>query len=269
MFKYANVTVGADPEVFFLDKDGNPFPAIGLVGGTKEKPLPIPGLEGCAVQEDNVAAEFNIPPATSSTEFDESIFKSLEYISSIALKNGHRVAFKDSFEFAPEHLKSKAAMTLGCEPDFNVWELRVNPRPNPPKALRTAAGHVHIGYAKPTEESKIILGRACDLFIGVPSILVTPKTARRTLYGKAGAVRLKDYGIEYRVPSNWWLETAELRRAMFNKVHQTVYALMDGKGLLYDSILDHQDVIVDCINNHDKDVAIRLMDTFDVAPFPG
>ena len=33
-------TIGCDPE-FFLEKNGKPFSAIGLIGGTKEAPKPL------------------------------------------------------------------------------------------------------------------------------------------------------------------------------------------------------------------------------------
>ena len=51
---------GCDPEFFLKDKTGKFISAIGLVGGSKEEPKAIGN--GCFVQEDNVAVEFNIPP---------------------------------------------------------------------------------------------------------------------------------------------------------------------------------------------------------------
>ena len=68
------LAVGADPELFLRRKDGTPQSSEGLVGGSKDEPLAIPGLaDGFAVQEDNVTVEFNIPPAQTSTEFSNSI----------------------------------------------------------------------------------------------------------------------------------------------------------------------------------------------------
>ena len=60
-------SIGCDPE-FFLLKNKQPHSAIDLVGGTKEKPKPLPKGKGFSVQEDNVSVEFNIPPAYNHQE---------------------------------------------------------------------------------------------------------------------------------------------------------------------------------------------------------
>ena len=59
------VTLGTDTELFAVDKEGNPKSLCGLIGGTKKKPNPFSKLlsKQFAYQEDNVAIEFNIPPA--------------------------------------------------------------------------------------------------------------------------------------------------------------------------------------------------------------
>lgn len=268
MFNYQNITLGADPEVFLVDKNGLPVSAEGKIGGTKEMPKRIPELaEGFAVQEDNVAAEFNIPPSKSAEEFDTNLFRGLRYLTKVAKKNGHKLAFVDSLHFSAEALATPHAQRLGCEPDLNAWLQRYNPAPNPPATLRTAAGHVHIGYLKPTDDSRFNLAKACDLFLGVPSILVTPKTERRSLYGKAGAIRMKPYGIEYRSLSNWWIANKNTRQEVWNKTMQMLIRLNKEQQYLVEGLDEHEEMIVDCINNHDKDLAIELMDNFDISPF--
>ena len=71
-----NATIGADIEVFLKDSTGKYISGIGLIGGTKDNPRPLE-IPGHAVQEDNVAAEFNIPPAKTAKKFAENINISL------------------------------------------------------------------------------------------------------------------------------------------------------------------------------------------------
>jgi len=44
-----------------------------------------------------------------------------------------------------------------------------------------------------------------DLYLGVPSVLMDKGELRKQLYGKAGAYRMKPYGVEYRTLSNFWI----------------------------------------------------------------
>ncbi|MDP6584704.1 MAG: hypothetical protein QF535_08590, partial [Anaerolineales bacterium] len=78
-------SIGADPEVFLADtRTGGVFPVCGLIAGTKEKPLALPDRKkyqgsqtGYFMQEDNVMAEFNIPPVTNAEEFTLAIHHAL------------------------------------------------------------------------------------------------------------------------------------------------------------------------------------------------
>ena len=50
----------------------------------------------------------------------------------------------------------------------------------------------------------------CDILLGLPSVLLDPDERRKQLYGKAGAMRFKKYGAEYRTLSNFWLFSDDL-----------------------------------------------------------
>lgn len=225
---YNNVRIGCDPEVFIKKKDtGELFPIVGLLGGTKEAPLPVTGIDGFAVQEDNVMAEFNIPPAANKFEWVESLRVILGELRGRLPQ--FELAIQASAEFNPEHLTSKQASVVGCDPDYNAWTLKENPRPCVVgKNLRTAAGHIHIGYDDPTMASQVALVRAMDFFVGVPSVVLDPDKVRKTLYGKAGAHRPKPYGVEWRVASNFWLQTKELQEWAFDSTKRAVDWLNNG-----------------------------------------
>lgn len=247
-----NVQIGADPELFLQDSKGNFISSIGKFGGTKTNPRPVPNFaDGFAVQEDNVAVEFNIPPTDDAKRFVRSIHDMVKYLEDYAAKLSLKLAIVPSAHFPKKELAHPMAKVFGCDPDFNVWMLRENPRPKAKdRALRSAGGHGHIAYTK----DNIGLGRACDLFAGCPSILFDPDRQRRLLYGKAGAIREKSYGIEYRTLSNYWIRSPEYTEMVFHQFQQAVQ-FVDGGGNIPD---EDARKIIKCINESDLEILREL-----------
>jgi hypothetical protein len=205
------VTIGTDPEAFVVESDGTVGIAIGKVGGSKEQPLLV---EGGAVQEDNVLAEFNTEPATTPDAFVGAIAKVVQQLEQRIKPFGLSLLFKPSHEYDEFDLEiaGPQAMQFGCDPDYNAWTYGKNPAPSAEGGLRTAGGHVHIGYDLPTDTSSLRIIRACDILMGIPSVVLDTDNRRRSLYGGAGAHRIKEYGVEYRVLSNFWLQSDALKR---------------------------------------------------------
>lgn len=246
-------TVGADPEVFLVDFTGKHISAVGLIGGSKQHPRDIG--EGCAVQEDCVAAEFNIPPAKDVDNFVRSIKYTLAYLTEHVKAHGLSLSLTSSQSFDEDQLHTPQAVTFGCEPDFNAWTGQQNPTPRAKdKNLRTAAAHVHIG----SNLNRIQLARWCDVEIGLRTVLEGDDPIRRELYGKAGCYRPKDYGIEYRTPGNYWLRDEQGMRNMFNRV-QNVVAMVGNGGMLDDKAGDD---IQMAINGNLKDLAYTLLQKY-------
>lgn len=221
---------GCDPELFVFDPSGKPVPAGRFFPGTKAAPHKV---EFGAVQVDGFAAEFNIDPATDFNEFNRNISAVIKQMSSF-IPSGYTleavpfVRFdKETFDSASEDEKE-----LGCQPDFNAWEMSVNPPPDTEHDpyMRCAAGHVHIGW---TEDADILdkqhILNCCDLVkqldwhLGGWSVLMDSDPTRRTLYGRAGACRLKPYGVEYRVLSNFWVTNRHRRLAMWNRLQAAIF----------------------------------------------
>ena len=214
------LTLGADPEVFFASKSGELVSAIGRIGGTKNQP--IAELEpGFMSLEDNVAAEFNIPPSKSFTNFNKNIKTGLGFIDNYAKNANLIISNNASGIFTPEQLDNQQAQEFGCEPDFNAWSLDINNKPMAANQnLRSCGGHIHIGGIEDLTAHHVI--RAMDLFLGVPSVLLDTDRQRRELYGKAGAYRYKDYGAEYRTLSNFWIFKQSLRKWVWNSTKLAV-----------------------------------------------
>lgn len=208
-----NVLIGADPELF-VGNGGQILTAIGKVGGTKEAPRLVPMG---ALQEDNVLLEFNIDPAESLEVFIRNIKGVLAKGREDLAQHGLDViAGVSSHIFEADILDAagEQAWVFGCEPDYNAWTRDVNymPRDVHP-CLRTAGGHVHIGFNHidtVTKRKSADVIKMCDYILGLSSVIRDTDERRKQLYGKAGACRFKKYGVEYRTLSNFWLFSDEL-----------------------------------------------------------
>lgn len=257
--KVNETTIGCDPEVFFM-QFGRVFPAIGLIGGSKEEPVPV---EGGALQEDNVMAEFNTDPVTRVSDFINNINKVYAQLDEIAKANECELgifASKTIDESIP--LAFEEAKTFGCDPDFNAYTGMVNDTPDPESLLRTCAGHIHIGYdvtGKRRFTDSRTLVKYMDAFVGTWCVIHDGDTRRMTRYGKAGAFRHKPYGTEYRVPSNFWLKSDTLKAGIFRQTRRAYEAA-------YHSVeLPKSNTIIDAINTANKDSCKEILSCLEVA----
>lgn len=224
------VLVGADPELFMQNPNTGEFisasdyACLARIPGTKHEPFKVPYG---AVQIDGTALEFNIDPAKTVDEF-------VGYIRSVRktlteMVPGYNVLAVPVARFDANYFKFEvptSAQELGCNPDYNGWSEDMNPRPDSAgEPMRTASGHLHIGWTEGQDiEDKDYFLKCCkfarqlDYYLGMYSLLWDKDGTRRQLYGKAGAFRPKSYGMEYRVLSNRWLDSEPLMRWVYNTV---------------------------------------------------
>lgn len=255
------LTIGADPEVFLSHK-GRFISAIGKIGGTKNAPRLLERI-GFAVQEDNVAVEFNIPPAKDLAAFVESIEWSIKRIEDEVADRDWKVTITPAADFPPEELTDPRARHAGCDPDYNAWTKKMNPRPRVAEGtLRTGAGHVHVGISPKPRFSREAIIKSLDLNLGIGSVILDADTLRKSLYGKAGAFRPCSYGVEYRVLSNFWLSSKKLTKWVYNQTHSAI-AMLEEKGEeFFDEIGDE---IQACINTSDKAMSKALLKRYNIA----
>lgn len=200
--------IGCDPEAFLVNPSDNTyFPAVDVIPGTKEKPHKI---KGGAVQVDGLAVEFNIDPAATLDEWMNNVEGVVQELE--------RMVQPYNLDFTPVALFQKKLLSgiakdklkLGCDPDWNAYEGELNPIPTPPDCLRTAAGHIHIGYSgikQPGWDDQFELTKHLDACLFVPSMYWDSDNPRRQqFYGAVGSMRPKGYGIEYRVLSSKWVQ---------------------------------------------------------------
>lgn len=206
------ITIGADPELFLKSHNDSPVSSIGKIGGTKEKPIPVGN--GIFLQEDNVTVEYNIPPCETSDQFIAYNTQALEIIKDKAKTLNLDIKITASQKMPREELADPRAWVFGCEPDFNAWKLEYNKSPKA-TTYRAAGGHVHIGF-EGSNPQKVDLTRLLDNTLGTLFTLLDEDQFRRKMYGKAGAMRFKPYGIEYRTLSNFWLTHPKLMQIVFD-----------------------------------------------------
>lgn len=131
-----NVSLGADPELFLRNEE-DIVSAIGLIGGTKDEPLPI-SKNGHFIQEDNVLVEYNIPPSMNKEEFVSNIKYCMEYIGELATIHNLTISDVASHMMDPKYLNCDQAKQFSCERDANAYTQSLNPIIDANTNLRSA-----------------------------------------------------------------------------------------------------------------------------------
>lgn len=252
--------IGADPELFLFHPEQEAYhSAYGVIPGTKENPYAV---EKGAVQVDGMALEFNIDPVEDCESFVSNISTVLSQMQTM-LPAGHTMAVEAVAEFGNKYIREqpKEARELGCDPDFNAYTGYENPQPEDIGGIRTASGHIHVGFLDDGEEPGAThfddcraLVKQLDYFLGLPALALDNKQ-RRTMYGKAGAFRPKSYGVEYRVLSNFWISAPSLMRAVYNATTNAVYYLHEGINMT-----EKFGPVEDIINRHDIGGAVDFIE---------
>lgn len=256
-----NILIGCDPEIF-VKKDGQFVSAHGLIKGDKDNPTPV---EKGAVQVDGMALEFNINPAATEQEFVGNVEHVMKLLD--AMVPGYELAPVPVAHFPLEYIAAqpREARELGCNPDFNAYTGFANRKPNANRPMRTASGHIHIGW---TEGQNILdeshmaachaVAKQCDIMLGLASLFYDNDTERRSMYGQGGCIRYKPYGVEYRTLSNAWLLTPERMSWVFRNTKKAMEMLFSGNALYQEAEAMGVDIQA-IINNSDKDAAEPLI----------
>lgn len=251
------ILIGCDPEVF-VRRNGTFESAFGLIKGDKKNPQKI---RNGAVQVDGMALEFNIDPAFNEDQF---VFNVQDVYNQMKLMVPEfEVVAVPVAHFTKEYLDAQPAEAkeLGCDPDYNAWTAAVNVKPNAERPMRTASGHIHIGWTNKEDpfnpahqEAARMVGRQMDFFLGLSSLEYDSDKERREMYGKAGCIRYKPYGVEYRTLSNAWLRNEKLMRTVYRNAVNGVKRLLDG-----DNLADKYGDIQELVNESNLKEARKIL----------
>lgn len=248
--------------MFLRTRTGNPIPVCGMLGGTKDNPKPMNLMpDGFFIQEDNAAAEFNIPPSRSISTFISNTQSALNWIHNTLPKSVYLDDENSSVVFDKAYLDIPEINRFGCEADYNAFTISTNrpPRPHVP-GFRSAAAHVHIGWENPDDDDRLELIRLADVFVTCAQVPreTKPDHERRTLYGKAGAFRPKNYGVEHRVLSNSWINSASSMSMVLQRYLMAIVAL-NGKMTVAQN--DYA-AVQEAINSGNKDECYNINESY-------
>lgn len=220
------LTLGCDPEFFirqnkkivesskFIPEHGIQCPPLYTFGGNNVVNKII-----C----DGIQAELNPAPDTCRERLASKIAMSIVSLNEKMATDNGKINFGGVVKFTDKEMESFSdkSKRFGCAPSHNVYknnstsQILVNPMTY---QYRSAGGHIHIG----SNDSMIIealqkdlptMIKSLDMFCGNICVLIDRddmQKERRRVYGKAGEYRLPAHGIEYRVPSNFWLGNYQL-----------------------------------------------------------
>lgn len=260
--------IGTDPEFFFKNvKSGKMVSSIPFVPGTKHEPVKLES--GGTIQRDNVAVEFATDPATSMEDFVQKVGNALRETNA-KVPTGCILVAEPSAVFPNEELNNEEALVFGCDPDYDAWELMENPKPshgNP--NFRSAGAHIHVGFDEGSGNDflldpmgKVWTVRTMDVFHGLVSVVLDNNEAsieRRKLYGSAGSHRPKEYGVEYRSLSNFWMKSPELVMLMYSLTQDVLKLIREnGHEELIETLGDIE--IRNTINNGNITVATEMLE---------
>ena len=274
MSKKGIFTIGTDTELFLQRKDGKFISAIPFIKGTKHAPVLLKSKTG-NIQHDNVSVEFATDPATSRPAKNKKSFVDMvkTTLSDVVdyIPEGHDLAVIASTDFEESELDNDEAKQFGCEADYNAWTESMN---TPPQSegltFRSCGGHIHVGHVKGSGnsflldfEGRLDTIKMMDCFHGIISVLLDSSKSsarRKELYGKAGAHRPKEYGIEYRVLSNYWLKSPELVMLMESLTNDVLSLIRKGKHIEILKMME-DDAVVSTIDNNDIKEAQIILDS--------
>lgn len=266
----SKLLIATDAELFVKDaKSGIITSIAGVLGADKHNKKTI--TSDVRLQEDNVLLEFDTNPHDNLGDFMGNVAKAMVISEQEAGKLGMEVVPNTcSHIYSDDELKSfhPDAFVFGCDPDFNALTGGMNQKPVAANAgLRTAGAHIHFGYdtiQEVTQQSRQIIGVMCDYMMGLPSLILDPDTRRRELYGKAGAVRFKPYGVEYRTLSNFWLFDSANRKFVFDQAHKAFEAFRSGS---FQELVARisPNAVQAAINANDKRLAEEYLSVLQVA----
>jgi hypothetical protein len=147
------------------------------------------------------------------------------------------------------------AKVSGCNPDLSAYleENNIPPDFTVMDGTRSCGAHIHTGdpTTDPFNQAKWM-----DAFVTLPLLKHETVNDRRKLYGGAGCIRVKEYGMEYRTPSNVWLADPALREFVWEATHKAVEVCKQHQ---FSEIMDWPDVPT-AIDRHDLELAQRTLD---------
>lgn len=237
-----NMTIGCDPELFLFDNLLQRIvPAVGKIGGTKQKPLQL--TKG-TVQLDGTVVEIGTHPASSPQEFVDNL---QSVISEVQTKLDNRfhgryslrcgaLAGYSAQDISPNHI----GFDVGCEPQYSFEDentlVKVEGQDKLDINAIPVGGHIHVGFGcnLPITDKRLVVSvaRYVEKLWSRMVQTSTASTAQRNVLMNAHKpiIRIKPYGFELRNLDSYWLADKGLAASMFSLLGTTATLLSSGNG---------------------------------------
>jgi len=246
----AAVTFGSDPELFFV-KNGQIVPSNDVIT-----------TDGGDVTRDGFQLELNPQGHTCREIAGSNIARALFRAEEIASNIGAELSIAVGVTVGDEAWKKSTFETrrFGCNPTSNVYQ-KINRLATGMRIrFRSGAGHIHIGGLNAHEKADLpTIVKLMDIIGGNTAVLIDRdenNAHRRKYYGRAGEYRPKQYGLEYRVFSNFWLRHYVLWSMASGLLRNAVGIYRAG---LADDLIKRFDMVKvrEAINTNDKALAME------------
>jgi hypothetical protein len=212
------VNFGCDPELFFKQN--------GKIIGS-EKVLSKNGLEQLSnVVEDGIQVEIH-PSSTSCREILAGNIRDIFYNIRRKIKDTDiELDFNSFVNIDIEEMESlsEKSKQFGCATSKNIYDKNAKIEVSDPSKyyFRSAGGHIHLGVdsgrVSVVHDNIVDIVKLLDIIVGNTCVLLDREKGnieRRKNYGRAGEFRIKNYGLEYRTLSNFWLRHCTLMSLVF------------------------------------------------------
>jgi hypothetical protein len=201
---------------------------------------------------DNLNCEIAITPVTTLKQFHSKTESLLNRVRD----KGYELIMDPTILYPVNCLFHPEAMVSGCNPDYNAYTKDENEAPNFTRTngTRSCGAHIHAGVEG---LNPFAFAQWMDLLVAIPLLGVEKKTERRSMYGAAGCLRIKDYGAEYRTLSNVWLDDKSLREFVWEGTKKAVEHTKKGNNIL--SVAAWHE-IPQAIDTHDTELADAIID---------
>jgi len=200
---------------------------------------------------DNMNCEIAINPVSTLADFHKKTEGLLNHIRD----RGLTPVMEQVIRYPERCMKHPLSMVSGCDPDFSAYFQEKNLAPDFTQldSVRSCGGHMH---ASLDGASPYWYARWMDALVALPLLKFEQNTGRRELYGKAGCLREKPYGGEYRTLSNVWVEDPARREFVWEMTNKAAELAKTTDPATIDEWWD----IPTAIDTHDLDLAQKCID---------
>jgi hypothetical protein len=287
----SNLTFGCDPEIFAaytFNNEDYVYPPIAFKRTLEVSPIIDDKKHPIYIKRDNynwmqdgVAFELTLKkPYKDVDKMFSAIAESIEDITKFLHEYKFRFFARPVVKFDPNLFyknmdeEFKQCVIFGCDPDedailpdYNCQTFNVEKHP-----YRYGGGHFHIG-SEDKDEREIIwdnynpfvkllaitIGNTC---IGNSEFLEEEKL-RVFHYGKPGRFRKQPHGIEYRTPSNSWIQNKNTLEKMIDRTKVAFYWLNHPEEAL--KVIDNYLLLtIDAITNSDQNLSLYILEELKV-----